>query len=138
MILASRASRPVSRPRLLASAHTFYKAALSPIFHSTGLVSGSCCFQPTCSEYATLALAQHGLPRGLWLTLKRLLRCHPFARGGWDPVPPLCSSGCTSPGQSTRPCACSAGDFALKRDPISLQAPPAGTIEMPHPTNDPT
>jgi putative membrane protein insertion efficiency factor len=130
---ASPASR--AETRLLAFAHGFYKAALSPIFHSTGIVSGGCCFQPTCSEYATLALAQHGLMRGLWLTLRRLLRCHPFARGGWDPVPPL---DCINLGQSERPCACPAIDFARKRDPASPLAAPAGTIEMPHPTNDPT
>ena len=71
----------------LIQAHSLYKAALSPFLHSAGL-TGSCRFQPTCSEYSTLALAQHGLVRGSWLSLARLLRCHPFARGGWDPVPP--------------------------------------------------
>ncbi len=72
----------------LTQAHSLYKAALSPFLHSVGL-TGSCRFQPTCSEYSILALAQHGPVRGSWLSLARLLRCHPFARGGWDPVPPL-------------------------------------------------
>jgi hypothetical protein len=50
------------------------------------LVLPSCRFLPTCSVYATEALACHGLLRGGWLVLRRLLRCHPFSRGGVDPV----------------------------------------------------
>jgi putative membrane protein insertion efficiency factor len=46
-----------------------------------------CRFQPTCSSYALDALAQHGAGRGLWLTTRRLLRCHPWGGHGWDPVP---------------------------------------------------
>ena len=45
-------------------------------------------FVPTCSEYAMQALATHGLLKGLLLTVWRLLRCQPFARFGYDPVPP--------------------------------------------------
>jgi len=52
----------------------------------------SCRFQPTCSAYALEALAHHGPFRGSWLTLRRLLRCHPITwlggRSGFDPVPP--------------------------------------------------
>jgi putative membrane protein insertion efficiency factor len=47
-----------------------------------------CRFTPSCSQYALDALAQHGTSRGLWLTLRRLLRCRPFGPSGWDPVPP--------------------------------------------------
>jgi putative membrane protein insertion efficiency factor len=47
----------------------------------------SCRFAPTCSEYATKALAQHGFVRGTGLTIRRLLRCHPFHPGGYDPPP---------------------------------------------------
>lgn len=46
-----------------------------------------CRFVPTCSEYARDALAEWGVGRGLALTLWRVLRCHPFCHGGWDPVP---------------------------------------------------
>jgi len=46
----------------------------------------ACRFLPTCSEYAALAIARHGLRRGAGRALWRLLRCHPFARGGFDPV----------------------------------------------------
>ncbi len=81
-----RGAKPPAAVSLLTVANTFYKAFLSPIIHSAG-VAANCRFQPTCSEYATLALAQHGPIRGIWLTITRLLRCHPFARGGWDPVP---------------------------------------------------
>ena len=48
----------------------------------------SCRFFPSCSSYAIEALHIHGAPRGLWLTLRRILRCHPFCDGGHDPVPP--------------------------------------------------
>ncbi|KPK70756.1 hypothetical protein AMJ82_02350 [candidate division TA06 bacterium SM23_40] len=57
-----------------------YRRALSPF------MPPSCRFSPTCSEYAITALEKHGLPRGAWLALRRLLRCHPFSRGGYDPV----------------------------------------------------
>ena len=47
-----------------------------------------CRFVPTCSEYAMQALAVHGLGKGLLLTVWRLLRCNPFGKFGYDPVPP--------------------------------------------------
>jgi putative membrane protein insertion efficiency factor len=49
---------------------------------------GSCKFYPSCSEYAIEALRGHGLLAGGWLTLRRLIRCHPVGPGGLDPVPP--------------------------------------------------
>ncbi len=58
----------------------FYKGAISPAIPS------ACKFHPTCSAYAAEAVEQFGIGRGLWLALKRLLRCRPFHAGGYDPV----------------------------------------------------
>ena len=57
-----------------------FKSFVSP------LLPPSCRFTPTCSEYAIEAVQKRGVVRGLCLALWRLLRCHPFARGGYDPV----------------------------------------------------
>ncbi|HEX7094347.1 MAG TPA: membrane protein insertion efficiency factor YidD [Acidimicrobiales bacterium] len=46
-----------------------------------------CRYVPSCSNYALDALERHGTLRGSWLTLRRLLRCHPWGGHGWDPVP---------------------------------------------------
>ena len=46
-----------------------------------------CRFTPTCSEYTIEVLKKHGTLKGFWLAIKRILRCHPFCKGGYDPVP---------------------------------------------------
>lgn len=57
-------------------------------------MGGQCRFQPTCSDYALEAYREHGLWRGTVLVARRLMRCHPFGRGGYDPVPPTqCRNG---------------------------------------------
>ena len=71
--------------RLLLALLSLYRRWLSPALHS--LSPGGCKFLPTCSEYAQVAIATHGPLRGSMLALWRLLRCHPFSRGGLDPVP---------------------------------------------------
>ena len=53
----------------------------------SSLVGNCCRFQPTCSEYAKEAYQKYGIIKGTYLTVKRLLRCHPWAKGGYDPVP---------------------------------------------------
>jgi len=62
-----------------------YRNLLSPVLHSFGL--GGCKYRPTCSEYAEVALARYGILRGTAMALRRIARCHPFAKGGFDPVP---------------------------------------------------
>jgi hypothetical protein len=59
----------------------FYKLFLSPV------LGPACRFMPTCSEYAYQAIATYGLLRGGLMAIKRILRCHPFNPGGFDPVP---------------------------------------------------
>lgn len=54
----------------------------------SGLKSApSCRFIPTCSQYAVEAIEKYGAVKGSWLALRRILRCHPFCKGGYDPVP---------------------------------------------------
>src|ERR1700751_5453327 len=68
--------------------HFIYKLVLSPVLHAgAGMTGGACRFQPTCSEYAAIALHEHGWLRGGWMALKRVMRCHPGSKGGFDPVP---------------------------------------------------
>jgi uncharacterized protein len=67
--------------RLLLALIGFYRQWLSP------LLGPRCRFIPSCSAYGLEAIARHGALRGGWLTLRRLLRCHPFTPCGCDPVP---------------------------------------------------
>ncbi|MBT9331815.1 membrane protein insertion efficiency factor YidD [Paracidobacterium acidisoli] len=76
-----------ARERIAAAALAVYKYAVSPLLHAVTGASGACRFHPTCSEYAALAVSEHGLVRGSLMAAGRLLRCHPFHRGGFDPVP---------------------------------------------------
>ena len=59
----------------------FYRTFISP------LTPPSCRFTPTCSEYAIEAITKHGPFKGLWLAIRRVLRCHPGGGSGYDPVP---------------------------------------------------
>ncbi|MGA8055870.1 MAG: membrane protein insertion efficiency factor YidD [Burkholderiales bacterium] len=58
-----------------------YRYAISP------LLGPRCRFEPSCSSYAIEALERHGVARGTWLAVRRVSRCHPWHRGGYDPVP---------------------------------------------------
>jgi len=68
--------------RLLLGLVRLYQYLISP------LLGPRCRFHPSCSHYAIEALERHGALRGSWLALRRLLRCHPWHPGGYDPVPP--------------------------------------------------
>ncbi len=88
----TRANLLAAEPRTQATRERFasllllgYKRGLSPLLHAGALTH--CKHLPTCSEYAFVAVVRHGWGRGIWLALRRLARCHPFSRGGFDPVP---------------------------------------------------
>lgn len=59
-----------------------YQRYISPLTPPT------CRFHPTCSNYAIEAISEHGVLKGTWFAIKRILKCHPFHPGGFDPVPP--------------------------------------------------
>lgn len=68
--------------RILIGLVRFYQLAISP------WTPAACRFTPTCSGYAIDALREHGAARGVWLTMRRLAKCHPWGGYGYDPVPP--------------------------------------------------
>ena len=65
-----------------------YRWVLRPLWPGGMGATRHCRFEPTCSAYAEEAIHVHGAWRGIWLATRRLLRCRPFARAGYDPVPP--------------------------------------------------
>ncbi len=67
--------------RVLIAILRFYKRRISP------LLPDACIYTPTCSEYAMEAIQKHGVLKGTGLAIWRVLRCNPFAKGGYDPVP---------------------------------------------------
>ncbi|MBU0619284.1 membrane protein insertion efficiency factor YidD [Patescibacteria group bacterium] len=56
------------------------------IFQRLGLSDRACCFTPTCSQYSYEAINKYGIIKGTYLSLKRILRCHPWSKGGYDPI----------------------------------------------------
>jgi uncharacterized protein len=76
-----------------------YRAIISPLYGDV------CRYYPSCSAYALEAVTRHGAARGTVLTVRRLVRCHPWAAGGLDPVPPARSSSAqaSAPAPQGRP-----------------------------------
>jgi len=66
---------------ILILAIRLYRKWISPFFPA------SCRYTPSCSAYAGEAVRRHGALRGAWMAVRRILRCHPFRDGGYDPVP---------------------------------------------------
>jgi putative membrane protein insertion efficiency factor len=87
-----------------------YRLGISP------LLGPRCRFYPSCSEYGAQALERFGLMKGLWLTIRRLGRCHPFHAGGLDPVPESASASASqSASQSAHAKQLSGGPGQMKR-----------------------
>ncbi|MFY7741760.1 MAG: membrane protein insertion efficiency factor YidD [Flavobacterium sp.] len=58
-----------------------YQVVISPLTPAT------CRFEPTCSHYSAEAIQKHGVFKGIWLSIKRISKCHPWGKSGYDPVP---------------------------------------------------
>lgn len=71
----------ITMKKILISGIRFYQIAISPLFPA------SCRYYPTCSHYAVEAVERFGPLYGSYLAARRILRCHPFCKGGYDPVP---------------------------------------------------
>jgi hypothetical protein len=92
--------------RAVRLAFRVYKTVLSPVLHA--ISPSRCLYLPTCSEYAYTAISRFGLARGSWLALRRLSRCHPWGKGGLDPVPVR-----ASPARPRRALSDSSGDVLM-------------------------
>ena len=77
--LSARISHLLALPFILLI--RFYQLAISPLMGPT------CRYTPTCSHYGLQAFKKHGPLKGLWLTVKRISKCHPWGGSGFDPVP---------------------------------------------------
>lgn len=107
---AAGGARPLPRPvswvrRIAMFPIRVYIATLS------WLLGGQCRFTPSCSRYGLEAIEKHGPIKGWWMAIWRVLRCHPFHPGGYDPVPEPEESGAGDGGK----CGCEPGGCAAKK-----------------------
>lgn len=79
--MAADGKLPSAVSRFLLKGIRFYQRVISPLFPPR------CIYTPTCSEYARQAIVKYGALKGTYLAVRRILRCHPFHKGGYDPVP---------------------------------------------------
>lgn len=99
----------------------------------------SCRYEPTCSSYALEAIAQHGAARGAYLAVRRLLRCHPFHAGGYDPVPPVRERPgrfVSSAGVNPVPGGCETGENAAANSAAMTPDARPATAEAPTPRSN--
>lgn len=87
-----------------------YQHMLSPIMRFFAFAPSPCRFQPTCSHYALEAFRTHSFFAAFSLSLRRIMRCHPFANGGYDPVPPPTAAPASAPAPD-RPADANAGEI---------------------------
>jgi hypothetical protein len=93
----SGASDAAAKDSALSFAFRLYKSLLSPLLHAVS--PSRCLYLPTCSEYAYIAVRRFGVVRGSWMALRRFARCHPWGKGGLDPVPERIATGDPTPAQ---------------------------------------
>jgi putative membrane protein insertion efficiency factor len=103
--------------RILLALLRIYKIALSPYLGS------QCRFVPTCSDYARDAVVHHGAARGSWMAACRLCRCHPFAQGGYDPVPGTEADDTAGPDPRANPDAGRSVHAAAGHAPVAIRLP---------------
>ena len=94
-----------------------YRLTISPLYGNV------CRYHPTCSAYALRAVEVHGAVRGSWLAGRRLLRCHPWAPGGYDPVP-----GTPEFTEEVRDQAAKAWTLETEHDPVRPNDPRTGAV----------
>lgn len=81
IILEEYAEKEIVMKQIFIGIIRFYQKFISPMTPPT------CRFHPSCSQYGLESFQKHGALKGFWLTIKRILKCHPFHPGGFDPVP---------------------------------------------------
>ena len=99
--MLSKATKAVIRALIL-----FYQRFLSPLLHFGAGPAAGCRFHPTCSNYCLEAVETHGVLRGCWYGICRILRCHPWGGSGYDPVPPAKAKTSTAEEPDQKCCLC--------------------------------